>query len=85
MRSARYTAALLLGAGVFMAGPAPAAYAYGWGWGEHAGPVYDGRHADRSHDAGSYRGSFARGESRCQMQRRARPAPRGHHTVRVCR
>jgi hypothetical protein len=70
-----------------MAGLTPAANAYGWGWGDHVGPVYDGRYAERSHDAGSYKGAFARGESRCLMQGRARPAPRkgSYHIVRVCR
>jgi hypothetical protein len=70
-----------------MAALTPAANAYGWGWGEHAGPVYDGPYAERPHLAGSYRGAFARGESRCLMQKRARPAPRGRssYTVRVCR
>jgi hypothetical protein len=70
-----------------MAALSPDANAYGWGWGEHAGPVYDGPYAERSHQAGSYRGSFARGERRCLMQGRARPAPRkgSHHILRVCR
>ena len=70
-----------------MAGLTSAANAYGWGWGEHVGPVYDGAYAERSHVAGSYKGAFARGESRCLMQGRARPASRkaSYHTVRVCR
>jgi hypothetical protein len=87
MRSPWHTAALLLGAAVLGAGLAPAANDYGWGWGEHAGPVYGGPYAERSHHAGSYRGSFARGESRCLVQGRAPPAPRkgSRHTMRVCR
>jgi hypothetical protein len=91
MRSSRRAAALLLGAGVFVAGPMPAANAYGWGWGDHGGAVYDGPYAEGSYYTGSYKDSFARlaypSERRCLMQWRTRPAPWGssRYRVRVCR
>jgi len=91
MRSLLSAAAVLLGAAIVTAGPIAPAHAYGWGWGAHAGAVYDGPYPQGPHDAGSYRGAFARaahpGASRCVAQRRARSTPQelSYYTVRVCR